>query len=350
MKFRPLGSSGVQVSTFALGAMMFGRIGNSDFEQCAHIVNRALDAGINVIDTADFYSLGESEQILGRALASRRCEVILASKCFWPMSETDPNRRGGSRRWILQACEESLSRLRTDYLDIYYLHKFDILTDLDESLGAMSDLVRLGKVRMVGISTFPPDRIVEAVWTAERRGHVRPRVEQPPYSILNRHIERDLLPACERFGLGVMVWGPLNGGYLTGKYRKHPFDVDSRASRCHEVVATAFDRSRPQVVHKLHAIERLSKLADEAGISLAHLALAFATEHPAVTSAIIGPRTLQQLDDLLPAANIKLTSDLLDRIDEIVAPGTDIDPVTDAGWTPPWIEDASKRRRQGLLT
>jgi aryl-alcohol dehydrogenase-like predicted oxidoreductase len=345
MECRPIGSSGVQASALALGAMSLGAFGTQDWAECSKIVRRAVDAGINVIDTADIYSDGASEVIVGAALGRHRDEVLLASKCFWPMSDRDPNARGGSRRWILRACDDTLARLGTDYLDIYYLHKPDPATDLDESLGAMSDLVHQGKVRMVGLSTFPPDFIVEVAWTAARRGHVMPKVEQPSYSIVNRHIERDFLPACERHGLGVMVWGPLNGGFLTGKYTQvtEP-PADSRFARF-RTLRRAFDLARPEVVRKLEIVDALSGLAAEAGVPLTHLALAFAVEHPAVTSAIIGPRTLEQLEQLLPAADLRLDDDLLDQIDELVAPGTDIDPVADAGWTPPWLAQATARRR-----
>jgi aryl-alcohol dehydrogenase-like predicted oxidoreductase len=329
-----------------LGAMSLGAFGTQDRNECAKIVQRAVEAGINVIDTADIYSDGESEVIVGSALGRRRDEILVASKCFWPMSDRDPNARGGSRRWILAACEDTLARLGSDYLDIYYLHKPDPATDLDESLGAMSDLVHQGKVRMVGLSTFPADYIVEAAWKAARRSHVMPKVEQPPYSILNRHIERNVLPACDRHGLGVMVWGPLNSGYLTGKYsRDAPPPAGSRFTR-RATPRRAFDTSRPEVIRKLEIVEALRELAAEAGMPLTHLALAFAVEHPAVTCAIIGPRTHEQLEQLLPAANVQLDDGLLDRIDELVAPGTDVDPVADAGWTPPWLAYAPARRRR----
>jgi aryl-alcohol dehydrogenase-like predicted oxidoreductase len=337
---RRLGDSGVRVSAYALGAMSFGSLGNTDHDECVRMVHRALDAGINVVDTADVYSRGESELIVGKALAGRRDDVVLASKCFWPMGD-DPNRRGSSRRWIVQACEESLRRLGTDHLDVYYLHKPDLDTDVDESLSAMSDLVHEGKVRTVGVSTFPADLLVEAQWAAERRGHVRPRVEQPPYSVLVRHIERDLLPACQRYGMGVMVWGPLNSGWLTGKYGAAP-PSGSRAVRWK---GAGFDPSRPETVRKAEVVARLDALAHDAGLPLAHLALAFSLEHPAVSSTIIGPRTPEQLDDLLAAADVRLGPDVLDRIDELVPPGTTVDHQADAGWQPPWLAEPSSRRR-----
>jgi aryl-alcohol dehydrogenase-like predicted oxidoreductase len=346
VELRPLGRTGMHVSTLSLGAMSFGTLGNTDHDDCIRIVHRALDAGVTTVDTADVYSQGESEVIVGKALAGRRDQVVLASKCFWPMGD-DPNRRGSSRRWIIQACEESLRRLGTDHLDVYYLHKPDLDTDVDESLGAMSDLVHQGKVRAVGISTFPPDLLVEAQWAAERGGHVRPRVEQPPYSVLCRHVERDLLPACDRHGMGVMVWGPLNSGWLTGKYRAGAgTPAGSRGDRW-AARSAGFDESRPEVVAKHRIVEALAALADEAGLPLSHLALAFTLEHPAVSSSIIGPRTMAQLDDLLAAADVRLSSEVLDRIDELVAPGTTVDPATDTGWQPRWLSDAAARRRSG---
>jgi aryl-alcohol dehydrogenase (NADP+) len=345
MEHRPLGRTGIHVSRFALGAMSFGALGNADHGECGRMIHRALDAGVNVIDTADVYSQGESERIVGKAIAGRRDDVVLATKGFWPMG-ADPNRRGLSRRWILRACEESLTRLGTDHVDVYYLHKPDPDTDLDESLGALTDLVRQGKVRTAAVSTFPADLLVEAHAVAERRGHVRPMVEQPPYSVLARHIERDHLPACERLGMGVMVWGPLNSGWLTGKYRPdEALPAGSRAERWAARSGHQFDPSRAPVRTKHELVAALTVLADDAGIPLRHLALAFAAEHPAVSSVIIGPRTPEQLDDLLAAADLRLDTDLLDRIDALVPPGTTVDPVADTGWTPPWLADPSRRRR-----
>jgi aryl-alcohol dehydrogenase (NADP+) len=256
----------------------------------------------------------------------------------------DTNQRGLSRRWITRACDDSLRRLGTDRIDVYYLHKPDPATDIEESLAAMDDLVRQGKVLTVGISTFPADAIVEAQWAARRRLVTRPLVEQPPYSLLARHIERDVLPACERHGMGVLVWGPLNSGWLTGKYRDGTAPAGARATRW-AASAPAFDPARPQVQAKLAAVEALAQLADEAAIPLSHLALAFTLEHPAVTAAIIGPRTIEQLHDLLGAADVRLDAEVLDRIDEVVAPGTDLDAPSDTGWRAPWIVDPTLRRR-----
>jgi aryl-alcohol dehydrogenase-like predicted oxidoreductase len=343
MRHEVLGDTGVRVSRFALGAMSFGRLGNTDRADCARIVHAALDAGINLVDTADVYSGGESEEIVGQALAGRRDDVVLATKCFWPMGP-DPNQRGLSRRWIVRACEDSLRRLGTDRVDVYYLHKPDLATDVEESLAAMDDLVHQGKVLSVGISTFPAAAIVEAQWAADRRRVARPRVEQPPYSILARRIEGDVLPACQRYGMGVLVWGPLNSGWLTGKYGRGPAPAGARATRW-PASARAFDESRPEVQAKLAVVEALGQLAGEAGCSLAHLALAFTIEHPAVTATIIGPRTLEQLEDLLAAADLRLDADVLDRIDELVPPGHDLDPTSDSGWRAPWITDPAQRRR-----
>jgi aryl-alcohol dehydrogenase-like predicted oxidoreductase len=345
VEMRNLGSTGMAVSPLALGTMSFGQLGNTDHAECIRMIHHSLDSGINVIDTADFYSNGESERIVGKALTGRRDDVVLATKCFWPMG-SDPNRRGLSRRWITTACEESLTRLGTDHVDIYYLHKPDSDTDIDESLGAMSDLVHQGKIRTVAISTFPADLIVEAQWAADRRCHVRPKVEQPPYSVLNRHIERDVLPTCARYGMGTMVWSPLNGGFLTGKYRRgSAAPPGSRAGRWPSS-ETKFNESRTQVKAKFAAVEKLQTLADDADLPLSHLALSFAVEHPAVTAALIGPRTMEQLDGLLGAADVSLSPEILDEIDAIVPPGADLDPMTDAGWTPPWLLDASFRRRK----
>jgi aryl-alcohol dehydrogenase-like predicted oxidoreductase len=346
MELRPLGRTGVQVSHVALGAMSFGAIGNQDHEDCVRMVHRALSAGINLVDTADVYSAGESEVIVGKALAGRRDDVVLSTKCFWPMG-SDPNRRGASRRWIVRACEESLTRLGTDWIDVYYLHKPDLATDLEESLAALDTLVRAGKVRTVAMSTFPADLIVEAQWAAERSFLVRPRVEQPPYSVFTRGIERDVLPVCRRHGMGVMVWGPLNSGWLGGGYRRGATTATgTRSERWRARSGRGWDDSRPEVQRKLDLVEQLDAVAGAAGVPLSHLAIAFSHAHPAVTSTIIGPRTAAQLEDMLAAADVRLDADTLDAIDAIVAPGTDVDPDCDRGWVPPWISDAAQRRRR----
>jgi aryl-alcohol dehydrogenase-like predicted oxidoreductase len=344
MEYRLLGATGVQVSAFTLGTMSFGALGNTDHDDCVRIVRRSFDAGINCIDTADVYSQGEAEVICGKAIAGHRDDVVLSTKCFWPMG-ADPNRRGLSRRWIVQACEESLRRLRTDWIDVYHLHKPDLATDLDDTLGAMDDLVRAGKIRTVAMSTYPADWIVEAQWVARTRGHAPPRVEQPPYSVLARGIERDVLPACARHCMGVLVWGPLNSGWLAGTYRGGTVPAGSRGDRWAARSGRGWAADRAPVRRKVELVEALTALAHEAGCSLLQLALAFSIEHPAVTSAILGPRTMAQLDEQLAAVGVRLDASVLDAIDALVPPGTNVDHDADAGWVPPWISDAAQRRR-----
>lgn len=345
MLYQRLGTTGVEVSRFALGAMSFGALGNSDHDECVRMIHTALDAGVNLVDTADIYSGGESEVIVGKALAGRRDETVLASKCFWPMGP-DRSQRGGSRRWIVRAVEDSLRRLGTDRLDVYFLHKPDPATALEESLGAMSDLVHQGKVVTVGISTFPGSWITETQWVAARAGLVPPRVEQPPYSIFSRAVERDVLPTIERFGMGSMVWGPLDNGWLTGKYTAAAAAPDASRAVRWERTAVQFDATRPPVQRKHALVGSLERVAAEAGCSLTHLALAFCAEHPAVSSVIIGPRTPAQLDDLLAATDLRLDGATLDAIDALSPPGEDVDPAYAPGWVPPWIADPSLRRRR----
>jgi len=340
MRFRSLGTTGVKVSPLCLGAMMFGKMGNPDHDDCVRIIHRALDAGLNFVDTADVYSAGESETIVGKALAGRRDDVVLATKFHGPMGN-DPNRQGNSRRWIVREVENSLRRLGTDSIDLYQVHRPDLSTDVDDTLSALSDLVHQGKVRYLGSSTFPAEAIVEAQWVAQQRGHERFRVEQPPYSIFVRGIEAAVLPTCERYGMGVIPWSPLNGGMLTGRYRPgQPAPTEGRAAR----MPDRFDPERPRVQRKLELIPELEKLAAEAGMPLTHLALAFTLAHPAVSAAIIGPRTMEQLEGLLGATEVALDDDTLDRIDELVPPGTDINS-GEAGWTPPSLAQAWRRRR-----
>jgi aryl-alcohol dehydrogenase-like predicted oxidoreductase len=341
MEIRVLGTTGVKVSELCLGAMMFGSWGNPDHDESIRIIDRALDAGINFIDTADVYSAGESEEIVGKALASgRRDHVVLATKAHGTMGD-DVNEQGNSRRWLIRECENSLRRLGTDYIDLYQIHRPDPATDDDETLAALTDLIRAGKIRYAGSSTFPAAQIVEAQWTAERRGRERFVCEQPPYSILVRGVEAEVLPVCRRYGMGVIPWSPLAGGWLTGRYRKDTeIPVSQRAQR----VPQRFDMSLPGNRAKLEAAEKLARLADEAGLTLIQLALAFVTAHPAVTSAIIGPRTMDHLESQLAAADVKLSPEILDKIDEIVPPGTNLNP-TDRGYEPPALTDPSLRRR-----
>jgi aryl-alcohol dehydrogenase-like predicted oxidoreductase len=336
MQYRPLGRTGIKVSPFCLGAMMFGKIANADHDECVRIIHKALDFGINFIDTADAYSQGDSETIVGKALKGRRDDVVLATKAFLPMGD-DPNRQGSSRRWLTRAVEDSLRRLQTDYIDLYQVHRPDPYTDIEETLSVLTDLMREGKVRAIGASTFPAADVVEAQWVAERRGLARFRTEQPPYSILNRAIEREVLPTCQRYGMGVMAWSPLAKGMLTGKYRKGAPQPDSLRAR--------FMPKAMSDEGSLDAVEQLIPLAESAGMSLMHMALAFVVSHPAMTSAIIGPRTMEQLDGLLAGADVVLSDELLDRIDEIVPPGVDIAPLDRAAYIPPSIADLAQRRR-----
>jgi aryl-alcohol dehydrogenase-like predicted oxidoreductase len=340
MKYRELGTTGVQVSPLCLGAMMFGAWGNPNHDDGVAVIHRALDAGINFIDTADVYARGESEEIVGKALKGRRDTVVLATKVHGTMHDTDPNMKGNSRRWIVQEVEHSLRRLQTDWIDLYQIHRWDPETDHDETLGALTDLQRAGKIRYLGSSTFPPSQIVEAQWVAEKRGHARYACEQPPYSILVRGVETEVLPTCRRFGMGVIPWSPLAGGWLSGKYRKGSEITGHRAER----MPARYDLSIPGNQAKLEAVEQLVQLAEQAGLSLIHLALAFVIRHPAVTAAIVGPRTLEQLEGQLGAADVQLGDDVLDAIDEIVPPGTNLNAV-DAGWRPPWFDEPASRRR-----
>jgi aryl-alcohol dehydrogenase-like predicted oxidoreductase len=335
MQYRALGKTGIKVSPYCLGAMMFGGLGNADHDDCIRIIHKALDFGINFIDTADRYSRGESEEIVGKALKGRRDNIVLATKVHGPMGE-DPNQQGNSRRWIMQAVEASLRRLQTDHIDLYQIHRPSPETDIEETLSVLTDLMRAGKVRAIGSSTFPASEIVEAQWVAERRGLARFRTEQPPYSILNRSTEREVLPVCQTYGMGVLVWSPLAKGMLTGRYRRgQPMPDSLRVKAFPEQMAD--DRN-------LDAVERLIPIAEAAGFSLTHMGMAFAMAHPGVTSAILGPRTMQQLDDLLAGADVVLSDEILDRIDEVVAPGSDAGPMG-AVYTPPAVTPASLRRR-----
>ena len=345
MEYRTLGRSGMKVSVLSLGTMMFGPWGAPDVKVCARMLDMALDAGINLVDTADVYGGGVSEEIVGQSLGRRRDSVILASKVNNPMGD-DPNQAGNSRRWITRALDDSLRRLGTDHLDLYQVHRPDPSTPIDETLGVLSDLVRQGKVRAIGTSTFPAEALVEARAVAERRGREVFSTEQPPYSIFARGIEADVLPTCQRLDLGVLVWAPLNGGWLTGKYRRDgPAPAGSRAERSPEHFdyqpAAGAAAIREQ---KFDLVESLGRVTDKGGWPLAHLALAFVLAHPAVTSAIVGPRTPEQLASQLGAADVALDAEVLDAIDELVPPGTTLNP-RDRGWVPPALADPSLRRR-----
>jgi len=336
MQYRTLGRTGIKVSAYCLGAMMFGGMGNPDHDDSIRIIHKALDAGINFIDTADRYSRGESEEIVGKALKGRRDNVVLATKVNGMMGD-DPNHQGNSRRWILREVEDSLRRLQTDYIDLYQIHRPAPDTDIEETLSALTDLMQAGKVRAIGSSTFPVSEIVEAQWVAERRGLARFRTEQPPYSILSRGIEREVLPTAQKYGMGVLVWSPLAKGMLTGRYRKGEPLPDSLRVK-------AFGKQMSDEA-RLDAIEQLIPVAQQVGLSLTHMSMAFAVAHPAVTSAILGPRTMEQLDDLLASAEVVLSDDVLDQIDQIVPPGMDIGIPDAANYVPPSLSQTSLRRR-----
>jgi aryl-alcohol dehydrogenase-like predicted oxidoreductase len=326
------------VSRIALGTMMLGSYGNPDHDDAIRIIHTALDGGINFVDTADVYSSGESEEIVGKALEGRRDDVVLATKFALPMG-TDPNHAGGSRRWVTRAVEDSLRRLHTDYIDLYQMHRPDPHTDVSETMSALSDLVRAGKVRVVGSSTFPAELIVEAQWAAERGGYHGFRTEQPRYSILTRSIEAAVLPTAQRYGMGVLTYGPLSSGWLSG--RANP----TSGHRASGAAAKDFDLSVPANRAKLAAVEQLTKLAADAGLPLAHLATAFVLAHPAVTSVLTGPRTMNHLQAALAGADTRLDDGILDRIDEIVAPGAEVNPA-DNYITIPALADENMRRRR----
>jgi len=335
MHYRTLGKTGIKVSPYCLGAMMFGTAGNPDHDDAIRIIHKALDAGINFVDTADGYSRGESEEIVGKALKGRRDSIVLATKAHMAMGD-DPNQQGNSRRWLTQEIDASLRRLQTDYIDLYQVHRPAPDTDIEETLSALSDLMRAGKVRAIGSSTFPASQIVEAQWVAERRGLARFRTEQPPYSILNRGIEREVLPLCQRYGMGAMVWSPLAMGMLTGRYRRDKPQPDSARVRY-------FPRQMADE-RRLDVVEQLIPLAEAAGMPLIHLAMAFVMAHPGVTSAILGPRTMEHLDEQLAGVEVVLSDEILDQIDRIVPPGTDVGPL-EAAYNPPEVTTAALRRR-----
>jgi aryl-alcohol dehydrogenase-like predicted oxidoreductase len=342
---RVLGRTGVSVSPLCLGGMNFGAWANTDHEDCTRIVHAALDAGINFIETADVYSAGESEEIIGKAIAGRRDDVVLATKFASPMGE-DPNRRGASRRWIMTAVDDSLRRLRTDWIDLYQMHRPDPHTDLDETLAALTDLVRAGKIRYFGSSTCAPHQVVEAQWVSERHGLGRFVTEQPPYSLLVRKAEAELLPVCAQLGLGVLSWSPLAGGWLSGTFHERDDDADdeARANRARRM-PDRFDRTQPANQRKLDAVSALADLADEIGTTLPKLAVAFVLRHPAVTSAIVGPRSVEQVLSLADVPSLTLDDATLDRIDEIVPPGATVNPADDDHLQPIGLRDKGTRRR-----
>ncbi|MFE0518312.1 aldo/keto reductase [Streptomyces sp. NPDC058954] len=339
MQYRTLGRTGVQVSTLALGAMNFGAIGNTTQDEVTAIVDAALEAGVNLIDTADMYSAGGSEEMVGKAIAGRRDDIVLATKATMPMGD-ERNHRGSSRRWLVTALDDSLRRLGVDHVDLYQIHRWDPTTSDEETLSALTDLQRAGKIRYFGSSTFPAHRIVQAQWAAREHRLTRYVTEQPSYSILQRGVEAHVLPVTEEYGLGVLVWSPLASGWLTGAIREGAEVTTNRSA----FMPDRFDLSRPHNRARLDAVERLAGVADEAGLTLIQLALGFVTAHPAVTCALIGPRTLDHLRSQLAAADTVLSADVLDAIDAIVAPGTDL-AAHEKFDAPPALLDAALRRR-----
>jgi aryl-alcohol dehydrogenase-like predicted oxidoreductase len=338
VEYRPLGRTGVQVSKLCLGTMMFGAWGNADHDDAVRIIHRALDAGVNFVDSADVYSAGESEEIVGKALKGRRDDVVLATKFFMPMGD-DPNRRGGSRRWIVTAVENSLRRLGTDHIDLYQVHRPDPAVDVEETLSALTDLVQQGKVRYIGSSSYAGSEIVEAQWVERDRNLQRFRTEQPPYSLLVRGIELDVLPTAQRHGMGILTYSPLSGGWLSGNWTAD----SSPTSPARQRLVARFDMSLAENQRKLEAVEQLAEVAREAGLSMIELAIAFVVNHPGVTSAIVGPRTMEQLDGQLPAADVVLDAATLDRIDEIVRPGVTLNPA-DTSYGEKVLAPALRRR------
>ncbi|GGG78801.1 aldo/keto reductase [Paenibacillus radicis (ex Gao et al. 2016)] len=337
MKYRILGATGISVSEITLGTMMLGAMGNTDHDDSIRIIHKALDEGINFIDTADVYSMGESEEIVGKALKGRRDHVILATKFGFPMG-SDVNQQGGSARWIKRAVEDSLRRLGTDYIDLYQIHRPDYYTDINETLSALSDLIHEGKVRAIGSSTFPAEAIVEAQWAAQQGGHHRFLTEQPMYSIFTRKLEGAVLPTAQRYRMGVLTYSPLNGGWLSGRMEPH-------ASHRAKGRPSMYDATNPVLQPKVDALRKITALAEEAGIPLPHLALAFVRSHSAVSSVIIGPRKMEQLESLLSGADVDLSDEILDRIDEIVPPGTDINPADNYAADHPALANKRLRRR-----
>jgi aryl-alcohol dehydrogenase-like predicted oxidoreductase len=339
MQYRTLGRTGVQVSSLVLGAMNFGKIGRTTQDEATAIVDAALEAGINLIDTADMYSQGESEEMVGKAIVGRRDDIVLATKASMPMGE-ERNHQGSSRRWLVTELDNSLRRLGVDHVDLYQIHRWDPTTSDEETLSALTDLQRAGKIRYFGSSTFPAYRLVQAEWAARDHHLSRYVTEQPSYSILQRGIETHVLPVTEQYGLGVLAWSPLASGWLSGAIREGQEITTNRSA----VMPQRFDTTIASNRARLDAVEQLAKVADGAGLTMIQLALGFVTAHPAVTSAIIGPRTLEHLQSQIAAADTVLSGDILDAIDAIVAPGTDL--AADEKFdTPPALLDPTLRRR-----
>jgi aryl-alcohol dehydrogenase-like predicted oxidoreductase len=335
MDYARLGATGLRVSRLCLGTMVLGRWGNEDAADCARIIHRALDEGVNLIDTANRYGMGESEEIVGKALVGRRSEAVIATKVFMP-GPGGVLDRGTSRRHIFLQVEESLKRLHTDWIDLYQIHRNDKDTPVEETLGALTDLVRQGKVRYLGVSTgtladsrsmhFGGWKMVESLWVSERRNLERFVSTQPPYSIFTREAERDVFPVCLAHGFGAIVWSPLAGGWLGGRYRKgRPVPEDSRARNQSEFgafVASQFEMTGAQGERRLDVVEALVGMANELDVPLARYATAWTLRHPAVTSAIVGVREMRHLEESLRALDVRIPDEHAERIDALVEPGS----------------------------
>ena len=331
MEYRQLGRTGVKVSTLCLGCMMFG--GKTSPDDSYAIINRALEAGINFLDTANVYSRGRSEEVTGEAIkrSGKRDKLVLATKVHGVMDENDPNGNGNSRRHIIQQCEASLRRLQTDYIDLYQIHRPQSSIPIDETLRALDDLIRAGKVRYIGTSTYAAWQVLESLWIAKELGLNRFICEQPPYHILARRIERELLPMARTYGIATIPWSPLAGGLLTGKYDRNTTppadsrfaDVESNPRLRARMVEAVFD-----------VVDGLKPIAQAKGCTISQLALAWCAAQPGVTSPIIGPRTMEQLEDNLGALTVSLTADDLAAIDQLVPPGRMVSPFYEADFGP----------------
>ena len=329
MEYRSLGRTGIKVSPLCLGAMMFG--GRTEFDDGVAIVDKAMDQGINFIDTANVYNRGISEEVVGEAIKrrGRRDTMVIATKVHGVMDAEDPNGQGNSRRHIIQQCENSLRRLQTDWIDLYQIHRPQSDIPIDETLRALDDLVHSGKVRYIGTSTFAAWQLMESLSVSERLNLNRVVCEQPPYNLIDRRIERELVPFAQTYGLGIIPWGPLAGGLLTGKYRRgEPLPEDSR-------YANAAPRQRERLNERVYdVIEGLEPIAESKEATLSQLALAWAMQQPGVTAPIIGPRTMEQFDDNMAALRIRLSEDDLKAIDAVSIPGENVSPYYEADWGP----------------
>ncbi len=331
MEYRSLGRTGVQVSVLCLGCMMFG--GRTEPEDSYAIIDRALDAGINFLDTANVYSRGRSEEVTGEALKrnGKRDKIVLATKVHGRMDDDDPNAWGNQRRHIIEQCDASLRRLQTDYIDLYQIHRPQPNIPIDETLRALDDLIRAGKVRYIGTSTFAAWQLLESVWVAKELGLNRFVCEQPPYNLLDRRIERELLPMARTYGVGIIPWSPLAGGLLTGKYRRGaPEPPDSRYTDVKD--RPWMQRRKTEGVYDV--VEAIEPLAEEKDCTLSQLALAWCARQPGVTSPIIGPRTMEQLEDNLGTLDVTLTDNDYEKIDELVPPGSMFAPFYEADFGP----------------